>query len=176
DPSGARLLQAVNTDLATLWGIESYAEMDLLRDLQAFGSVAYLQGDDQEIDEPLPGIFPLESRVGLRLFDPSDEQRWGLEWGWRIVAEQDRIAFLRPVGGAGQNIQLEDATPSFATSYLRGFMRPSDRVSLTGGIANMFDRNYFEHLNLRLPQQGTFDSTIVLSPGITPYFGVEIDY
>jgi hypothetical protein len=40
----------------------------------------------------------------------------------------------------------------------------------------MFDRNYFEHLKLRLPAEGAFDQTIVLSPGITPYFGIEVDY
>ena len=44
------------------------------------------------------------------------------------------------------------------------------------GAENLFDRNYFEHLNLRLPADGTFTDTVVLSPGLTPYLGVEIDY
>ncbi|MBB3210278.1 iron complex outermembrane receptor protein [Rhodopirellula rubra] len=176
DPLGARLLQAVNTDQATLYGFESYLEADLTDGLQSFASLAYLEGNDEEIDRPLPGIFPLEGRVGLRLSDTTPGNRWGLEWGWRIVDEQDRLAFLRAVGAGQDPIQMETFTPSFVTSYLRGYIRPSDRVSITLGAQNLFDRTYYEHLNLRLPADGGFNETVVLSPGITPYFGVEIDY
>ncbi|MFG0288966.1 MAG: TonB-dependent receptor [Rhodopirellula sp. JB044] len=176
DPSGARLLQAVNTDQATLYGFESYLEADLTEGLQSFASLAYLEGTDEEIDQPLPGIFPLEGRVGLRLSDTQPDNRWGLEWGWRIVDEQDRLAFLRAVGAGLDPIQMESFTPSFVTSYLRGYVRPNDRVSITAGAQNLFDRTYYEHLNLRLPEADGFEETVVLSPGITPYLGVEIDY
>lgn len=176
DPLGARLLQAVNTERATLSGFETYTEADLLDGIQAFGSLAYLEGTDEEINQPLAGIFPLEGRIGLRWFDTSPENRWGIEWGWRIVDDQDRLARLRPVNGAGDTIALETATPGFATSYLRSYYKPNDRVSITGGAQNLFDRNYFEHLNLRLPAQDTFGQTVVLSPGFMPYLGVEIDY
>ncbi|MCM2373312.1 TonB-dependent receptor [Aporhodopirellula aestuarii] len=176
DPLGARLLQAVNTDQATLFGFESYLEADLCEGLQSFGSLTYLEGTDQEIDQPLPGIFPLEGRVGLRLSNSTPDSSWGLEWGWRIVDEQNRLAFLRPVGPATDPIQMESFTPSFVTSYLRGYVRPSDRVNITLGAQNLFDQTYYEHLNLRLPADGGFGETVVLSPGITPYFGVEVDY
>lgn len=182
DPTGARLLQAINTDLATLAGFESYVEADVLESLQAFGSLSYVDGRDREINQPLAGIFPLEGRLGMRLTDTSPETRWGFEWGWRIVNDQDRLASFRAVNDALPPVSLETRTPGFATSYLRGYLRPNDRWSFTGGIENMFDRNYYEHLNLRLPAQdvanpdGDFAQTIVLSPGITPYFGVEVQY
>lgn len=179
DPAGARLLQAINTDYATLTGFEAYGEADLMSWLQTFGSLAYLEGQDREIDQPLAGISPLEARLGLRFSNSQSQTPWGLEWGWRIVGSQDRLASLRPVTGGGTTaIPLETRTPSFATSYLRGFLRPRDNISITGGIENMFDRNYFEHLSLRLPadQVNGFGETIVFAPGITPYVGIEIEY
>ncbi|MEM6473656.1 MAG: TonB-dependent receptor, partial [Planctomycetota bacterium] len=92
------------------------------------------------------------------------------------VDNQDRLGTLRGVQPAGDPIELETATPGFTTSYLRGYYRPTQNVSFTYGADNLFDNNYFEHLNLRLPAEGSFAETVVLSPGLTPYFGIEIDY
>ena len=92
---------------------------------------------------------------------------------------QDRLGTVRPVSGAGPSatpIQLETETPGFTVAYVRGYLIPSDGINITFGIENLFDKNYYEHLNLRLPAQGAFPETIVLSPGITPYFGVEVEY
>ncbi|TWU21992.1 vitamin B12/cobalamin outer membrane transporter [Novipirellula artificiosorum] len=180
DPLGARLLKTLNTDYATLAGFEGYGEVDLLTGFQAFGSLAYLDGRDREIHQPLSGISPLEARLGVRLTDSGPENAYGLEWGWRIVDNQDRLGTLRPVPASGSTvpIPLETDTPGFATSYLRGYLRPRDHVNITAGIENLFDRNYYEHLNLRLPADpaNDFAQTIVLSPGITPYIGVEVEY
>ena len=176
DPSGARVLQSLNTDLATLTGFEAYGEADLTPGVQCFGSLAYLDGRDREINAPLPGIYPLEGRLGLRWVDLADANRWGLEWGWRIVDNQGRLGTLRSAGEGLPPVPVETATPAFAVSYLRGYARPTDRMSLTAGIENLFDRTYREHLDLRLPSDGMFGNTFVLSPGFTPYFGVEVDY
>ncbi|MCA9140187.1 MAG: TonB-dependent receptor [Planctomycetales bacterium] len=177
-PDGARLLQAINTDYATLTGFEYYCEADLTDGLQAFGNLAYLDGRDREINQPLAGINPLEGRLGLRLVDTGTQNRWGFEWGLRMVDNQNRLATLREVAPATGVVTLETPTPGFTTSYLRGYIRPRDHVSITMGAENLFDRNYYEHLNLRIPadQQLGYGQTVVLSPGFTPYFGVEIDY
>lgn len=176
DPLGARLLQTINTDRATLAGFEMYGEADLLPGIQSFASLAFQDGRDREINQPLPGIYPLESRLGIRLFDMTPQNRWGLEWGFRLVARQDRLGTLRPAAGGTNVIPLESTTPGFGTSYVRSYMRPTNRTSITAGIENLFDKAYFEHLDLRLPADANFGNTIVYSPGITPYFGVEIDY
>ncbi|OYP31673.1 hypothetical protein CGZ80_20915 [Rhodopirellula sp. MGV] len=182
DPQGSRLLRATNTDYATLAGMEFYTEADLVRGVQVFTSLNYLDGRDREINQPLAGIFPLEGRLGLRLTDTSDDQRWGLEWGLRCVDNQDRLATLSSSPGTGQSrsetelVTLETATPGFTTSYLRGYLRPRDNVSVTFGADNLFNNNYYEHLNLRIPAQGRFGQTAVLSPGLTPYIGIEVDY
>jgi outer membrane receptor protein involved in Fe transport len=50
-------------------------------------------------------------------------------------------------------------------------------MNVVGGIENLFDKTYLEHLDLRLPNETingqTFANTAVYSPGITPYIGVE---
>ncbi|MEL6109781.1 MAG: TonB-dependent receptor plug domain-containing protein [Planctomycetota bacterium] len=176
DPTGARLLQAINTDYATLTGFEYYGEADLNDGWQTFFSLAFLDGRDREIDQPLAGINPLESRLGIRFSDTGAENNWGIEWGWRIVDNQDRVGTLRAVAPATGVVQLETETPGFATSYLRGYLRPSRGVNIVFGAENLFDRTYFEHLNLRLPADSNFIDTVVLSPGLTPYGGIEIDY
>ncbi|WP_182870104.1 TonB-dependent receptor plug domain-containing protein [Rhodopirellula sp. JC639] len=176
DPQGARLLRAMNTEYATLTGFEYYCEADLVDGWQVFGSLAYLDGRDREIDQPLAGINPLEGRAGLRLIDTSPRNAWGVEWGLRMVDNQDRLATLREVAPATGVVELETATPGFTTSYIRGYFRPAGNVNITMGAENLFDNNYYEHLNLRLPPEGRFGQTAVLSPGLTPYFGVEVDY
>jgi iron complex outermembrane receptor protein len=175
-PDGSRLLRAINTEYATLTGFEYYCEADLATGWQAFGSLNYLDGRDREIDQPLAGINPLEGRLGIRLVDPTPANRSGVEWGWRIVDNQDRLGTLRAVAPSNEVVRLESATPGFATSYLRAYYRPSNNVSIIAGAENLFDNTYFEHLNLRLPSEGPFGQSVVLSPGLTPYFGVEVDY
>ncbi|MCS7470751.1 TonB-dependent receptor [Stieleria sp. ICT_E10.1] len=180
DPTGAQLLRAINTEYATLTGFEYYCEADLVDGWQVFGTLAYLDGRDREIDQPLSGINPLEGRLGLRLIDTRPENAWGVEWGLRMVDNQDRLATLRTVPPATGVVTLESATPGFTTSYLRGYIRPTNNVNITMGVENLFDNNYYEHLNLRLPAQqlpqSPYGQTVVLSPGITPYFGIEVDY
>ncbi|TWU44059.1 Vitamin B12 transporter BtuB [Novipirellula aureliae] len=176
DPLGARLLTALNTDYATMMGFEMYGEADLLEGVQTFAGLSYLEGRDQVIHQPLSGITPLEGRIGIRLSDVSGDAAWGLEWGLRMAARQDRLGTLRSVQDGLPPVTLETETPGFGVSYLRGYLRPSDRVSITGGIDNLFDKNYYEHLNLRLPADDTYGPTVVLSPGFTPYVGVEVEY
>ena len=81
--------------------------------------------------ESLPGITPLETRLGLRLQDPSEDRRWGVELSARIVDDQDRIA-----ASLG-----EIETPGFTTYDIRAFRRHGPWL-LTAGIENFTDKNY----------------------------------
>ena len=177
DPSGARLLLATNTDLATLTGFELSTDVDLTSMITGFATLRYVDGRDREIDQPLPQIAPMESRLGIRLRDPYQDNLWGIEFGSRIVDNQDRLASLRRVGVPGVE-RLEVETPGFTTFYLRAFANVTENFSLVGGVENMFDRTYLEHLDLRLPEDPVngFAATQVLAPGITPYLGGEWTY
>lgn len=172
DPTGARLLYAVETERASMTGFELYGEYDVLPWLTPFGSARYVQGEDGVIDQPLPQIAPLEGTVGIRVEPVEAASPWGVELGLRMVDRQDRDAWVRSVLVSGV-VQVEDPTPGFTTAYLRAYYSPKPNLHIIGGVENLFDRAYIEHLNLRLPASGPFVQTPVLSPGITPYIAVE---
>ncbi|MCS7467726.1 TonB-dependent receptor [Stieleria sp. ICT_E10.1] len=172
--TGARF---VNTDLATLWGMEAYGQTDLTSMFSVFGIVTYLEGRDRSrldparlsafdsrsandtVDaEPLPGIAPLEGRLGLLIQDPTPQRRWGVELFARVVDNQDRVAAT-----------LEEvATPGFTVYNIRTYRR-FGALLITGGIENVTDKFYREHLDYR-------SGLGVFRPGIGFYTGAELTY
>jgi len=178
NPEGARLLRTTNTDLATLAGFELFGEYDLTGQLTAFGSLQYIDGRDRILDAPLATIAPLEGRAGLRLHDAPGGETWGIELGARVVDNQDRLGTFRQVAPLTGIVPVELPTGGFTTAYLRGYYNVSERLNFIAGIDNLFDRNYLEHLDLRLPADPAhgIPATRVLAPGFTPYAGVEWTY
>jgi outer membrane receptor protein involved in Fe transport len=73
---------------------------------------------------------------------------------------------------------VEERTGGFTTSYIRGSYDWTKNFHLVAGIDNLFNRSYQEHLDLRLLGPTGFPAppTRVLSPGITPYFGLDWDF
>lgn len=108
--------------------------------------------------EALPGISPLESRLGLRLHDPHEQSRWAVEFSTRIVDNQDRVA----------RSLFETATDGFTVWDLRTYWNPSDRWLLVAGVENITDKSYFEHLDFRART-----GAAVFQPGRNFYFSVE---
>jgi outer membrane receptor protein involved in Fe transport len=172
DPTDARLLYAVSTERASMTGFDLYGEYDWLPWLTPFASARYVRGNDSVINQPLPQIPPLEATVGLRLENIEAAQPWGVECGLRMVDRQHRFASVRAVL-VPEVVPVEVATPGFTTAYLRGYYSPRKNLNIIGGIENLFDRAYIEHLDLRLPATGNFVASPVLSPGITPFVAVE---
>jgi iron complex outermembrane receptor protein len=106
--------------------------------LKLSGVLAYARGETGE--GPLPQMPPLEARLS------AGGERGPWSWGalLRIADAQQRV-------NTGQgNVVGRDLGPSagFAVFSLNGGYRFSDRVRLTAGIDNLFDRDYSEHLNL----------------------------
>lgn len=111
--------------------------------------------------EPLPGISPLESRIGMRLHEPCCEPNWALEFTARFVNGQDRVA----------TSLVEVPTPGFAVFDLRGYWQATERLLLIGGAENLADATYREHSDLR--NNGGLQ---IFQPGINFYFGSELTY
>jgi outer membrane receptor protein involved in Fe transport len=175
-PFGAQLVRGAETSLATIGGFEADGAYDATDEITFFGSVAFIEGRDQDLDAPLTGIYPLEGRVGIRWHDPSEENRYGVEFFGRLVAAQNRLGALRSGTGANLTaVQVEDNTPGFTVWHLRAYWAASRNLRLTGGVENVFDRNYLEHLDLRLPESAIdgLPELRLLAPGFTPYVGVE---
>lgn len=184
DPASGEILiptyQFTNTELATLSGFELYLEHDVADWITTFANMNYTEGRDHRRfdtksplalaqfgqgfrsgfghqEEPLFGISPLESRLGIRLNDP--EGRYGLELSARIVDNQDRIALSL----------AEQQTAGYTTYDLRAFMRPSDNMMFVAGIENLTDKQYRTHFDPRHLAQ-------VFQPGINFFFGSEVTY
>jgi iron complex outermembrane receptor protein len=179
-PTDARLLRSTNTPLATLAGFELYGEGDVSDYVTLFSAMHYVQGTDQSIDAALWGIPPLDARAGLRLHDGDRGRTWGLELGARMVDRQDRIGVIRNAFDPSVLIPIETQTAGFTTIDLRSYYNYTDNISFIGGIENLFDKNYLEHLDLRFPAQpstiGTLPAIAALSPGFTVFSGVEVNY
>jgi iron complex outermembrane receptor protein len=112
-------------------------------------------------EEPLPGISPLESRVGIRLHEAGAEPSWTVELSARIVDNQDRVA---------QSL-AESPTPGFTVWDIRGSWQAFDDLLLVAGVENFTDNNYQEHLDFR-SQNGIR----VFEPGVNFYFGTDLTY
>ena len=181
-------LAFTNTDLATLVGFEFSSTYDVHRNVTAFGTVSYVEGTDRARNapsrigsdirpnrgrpsdtprsevagvnsEPLPGISPLESIVGLRVHEAADQPEWSVELTARIVDNQDRVAASL----------FERATPGFTIWNLRTFWRATDSLLLTAGVENITDKFYREHLDSRAGRG-------VYRPGTNFYFSSELSY
>jgi iron complex outermembrane receptor protein len=175
-PTGAQVLLAQNTALATLGGFELYGDYRSTDITTFFASMQYVQGTDRVINRPLPQISPLQGRLGVRFADPTPQNNWGLELGTRMVAAQNRIGYLRDnLGNIPSSVAVESPTSGFYTAYLRGYYNLSQQIHLVGGVDNAFNRNYIEHLDLRLrgPAQSPGGITSALAPGFTAYIGLE---
>lgn len=109
--------------------------------------------------ESLPGIVPMEARVGLRWREPVADPGWGLELEARIVDDQSRVA----------TSLFEQATPGFTIWNLRGFWRPYDDFTVIAGVENFGDRYYREHLDYR-------SGLGVYQPGANFYMSTELTY
>jgi outer membrane receptor protein involved in Fe transport len=120
-------------------------------------------------------IFPFESIAGLRLHDPQGGRTWGVEVSARMVDDQNRLGTYRISTGGDVDI-LEQLTPGFTVWNLRGYYNVTDNFNMVAGIQNLFDRNYLEHLNLRLPEDGSIPAAAVYNVGFTPYIGAEVTY
>ncbi|MEM0925006.1 MAG: TonB-dependent receptor [Planctomycetota bacterium] len=123
----------------------------------AFSGVA---GSDSE---PLPGITPVQARLGFRVRESAKDPQWMVDIGARVVDNQDRVATsLR-----------EFPTPGFTVWDLRCIWQPRryESVTLYTGIENFTDKAYREHLDFRSRL-----GVDVFQPGIAFYVAGDLAF
>ena len=103
------------------------------------GSYAHVRADNDSMGVPLAQTPPDELRVGLSW----RRDAWELGGVTRIVASQDRV-HLNHGSIVGQDL---GPTGGFATLALNASYRFNRKVLLSGGIDNVFDRAYAEHIS-----------------------------
>ncbi|WP_020532856.1 TonB-dependent receptor [Flexithrix dorotheae] len=139
--NGVKIYQ--NIPFATLSGWEMQFQAKPVSWLNMNSSFAFTYGNDHN-GNPLPLIPPLKNitalKIGNKKFKIQPETEWGLA--------QNRI---------DENFG-EDKTPSYIVFHLRGTFQLKNQKSTTtinGGIENIFDRNYHQHLDWgNIPRPG----------------------
>jgi iron complex outermembrane receptor protein len=149
--------QYINGD-ASFFGGEASLAYGLTDLVTANLSGSYLWGEDNELDEPVLGISPLTGRLRLRYEDAAG--RYFIEGFSTAVAGQDRVSTTRN----------ENATDSYITIDLVSGMATVEGVNVRIGIENLFDKEYWNHLNARNP----FGGARIPEPG--RLFYVDVSY
>lgn len=123
------------------------------------GSLAQVRADNRSMGVALAQTPPAEAKLGLS----HASGPWQAGGVLRMVARQDRV---HPNHGSivGQDI---GPTGGFATLALHASYRIGRRVLLAGGIDNVFDRTYAEHISRTAVAVAGYDAptTRVNEPG-----------
>jgi len=134
-PSSPGVRQFVNIGQAFKTGFEAGWNQKLFAGLQHYLSIAYTFAQDLERDEPLPEISPMDFRYSL--LGNYLKNKLKPEMTFRYVIEQARIS--KEFG--------ETTTPAFVLMDLKLSYQFHKIVRVTAGVQNLFDENYYEHLN-----------------------------
>jgi len=159
--------RARNID-ADIAGGEAGVDWTVRDGLKLSGVLACAWGETDE--GPLPQMPPLEARLSAS----GEHAAWS--WGalLRIAAAQDRVKTDQG------NVVGRDLGPSpgFAVFSINGGYRFSDRLQLTAGIDNLFDRAYSEHLNLAGNSAFGYpaDPQRINEPGRTAWMKLNFSY
>ncbi|MGY0558226.1 TonB-dependent copper receptor [Lysobacter sp. A421] len=161
--------QVTNVDAAVRGG-EIGVEYRPTKPLKLGGTLAYARGKNRDAGSALPQMPPLEARLSLGW----DDTRWSVGALVRAVAAQDRVAL------AQGSVVGQDLGPSagFATFAVNGGYRFNEKLQLTFGVDNVFDRNYSEHLNLAGNADFGYpaDPIRIHEPGRTAWMKLNLTY
>ena len=89
--------------------------------------------------------------------------RWTLELSVRVIDNQARVA----------TSLLESTTPGYAVWDLRGYLRPTNQLTILAGVENLTDKQYREYMDFRSRGVGALE---MFQPGINFYFATEMNY
>jgi len=134
---------------ANYLGGEATLVTELPGSLTLSTSAAYLRGHDTTLDEPALGVTPLRGELSIRWQPPTAGNY--VEGAIHAVDRQDRVSTTRG----------EWVTPGYATADLEAGVELPFGVLLRGGVKNLLDRGYVNHLNARNP----FTSIPIAEPG-----------
>jgi outer membrane receptor protein involved in Fe transport len=167
--------QFVNSD-SSFAGVEFNSEYNVRSDVSVFANGSYTQGQDVgQFGGPVFGIYPFQSRVGVRLERGDQERGYGVELAARLVAAQTRVADGNR--GLVAPFEQEQTTAAFQTLDIRSYLRLTRSMLVTLGVTNLANQAYQEHFDYHsgvgTPQN---PSGQVLQLGRNFYFGMERNY
>jgi iron complex outermembrane receptor protein len=150
--------QFVNIDKAVMRGFEIQFNQVISSHMYHGLNLAYTYGKNLEIKQALPEIPPLDIRykLGAHLC----KQKFTPELSLRYSAKQNRIA---------ENYG-ETETPDFTVFDFKAKYQLTDYFQIIGGIRNLFDEAYYEHLSRSV--KGSNDA--IYAPGRNFYLTLSL--
>lgn len=128
-PMGALVFSNVD---AKLYGVDTNWLWNLSDQWQLDGTVSYVRGKRRDTDDNLYRIAPLTARTQLSYIQPD----------WRVAAEAVTVARQNQVSSFND----EEETSGYAIFNLSGQYQVSQNLTVQGGVNNVFDRKYRDHL------------------------------
>lgn len=153
--------QFVNIEKALMAGFEATWNQQITGFLNHNLSLSYTYGENQVLDEPLPEIPPFEFRYSL--LGSFAKNKLQPEITWRSVAKQDRIA----------SSYGETKTPGFNVFDAKISWQVNKVVSAAGGVQNLFDVAYYEHLARSVRN---VEKRPIYSPGRSFYVTLTVSF
>lgn len=134
--------QSHNIRHATIKGAEIKGRLNLdafgaPQGLYTQGSVAYAYGRNDDTGQPLNSINPLTGVFGLGY----DQDNYGGLLSWTLVKNKDRVDdsnFKSPDG-----VSSQFKSPGFGVLDLTGFYKVTDDVTVSAGLYNLTDKQYW---------------------------------
>lgn len=160
-PTSPGVRQYVNIDEAFMTGFEASWKYKFARVLSHDFTVFYTYGENKVLDEPLAEIPPLEFKYSLMGSFMNDKLQ--PEIILRRVCKQDRIA----------TSYGETETPKFMTVDAKATWSINKLLMLTGGVQNIFDEAYYEHLSRSVRNT---EKRPIYSPGRSFYATLTLNF
>jgi len=133
--SGGIFKQYDNLGMALLTGFEADLTLRINEQWHSGASASLVIGEHYELEEPLPMMPPLQGTVWLQ----RESHHVSLETRLRWAARQDRVA--------SEN-SLETPTGGYMLLDLFIGFHLSEHLHLHGGVENILDRYYSNHLSV----------------------------
>ncbi len=124
-------LQYQNVD-AKLYGIDANWFAVITNDWQLDGTVSYVRGERRDTSDNLYRIAPLTARTMLSYIQTT----------WRVGFEAETVAAQNKISTENEEIK----TSGYALFNLTGNYQPTESITLSAGVNNLFDREYQDHL------------------------------
>jgi hemoglobin/transferrin/lactoferrin receptor protein len=140
-------LKNSNVDQALLYGFDMKMDYQLTNHLVLHGSASFVRGRDTKNGQNLPLIPPLNGWAGIKYHFP---EHLTVDVYSKHYAQQEKTAKGEEVTPGYSVYNLSVYTPNFNLRFAK--------LKLTGGVENIFDRAYRNHLS-------TNRGTLRMEPG-----------
>jgi iron complex outermembrane receptor protein len=153
--------QYINIEKALITGFELDWKQTITSFLKHDFSVVYIYGENKKLNEPLPEIAPAEFKYSLT--GSFVNGKIMPEIIFRQALKQDRIA-----SSYGETI-----SPAFNVIDVKISWLATKTITANGGILNLFDTAYYEHLSRSVHGPG---KRPIYSPGRSFFVTITFNF